>query len=944
MASDKSLIKRYGKIADQIIALEPEMEKLSADDFKLKTQEFKQRLQDGETVEDILVEAYAVAREASKRVLGLNAYRVQLIGGIILNSGDIAEMRTGEGKTLTGLFPAYLNSLTGLGVHIVTVNEYLSRRDSEINGQVYELLGVTVGLNSSRLSKAGKREAYSADITYVTNSELGFDYLKDNMVTDFAQKVQRGLNYAIIDEADSVLIDEARTPLIISGGSSSRINLYRAANDFAKICDEHTDVDIDLESKQVYLTEAGMLKAKEYFSVENLFDVNNTEIFHLIMNALKAHFTFKEAVEYTVRDGEIVLIDQFTGRIMEGRSYSDGLQQALQAKEEVEIEDETETLATITYQNFYRLYTKISGMTGTAKTEEEEFIKIYNTRVVCTPTNKPVIRVDEGDYTFGTKNAALKKLMIDIKAIHEIGNPVLIGTTSVESSEQISRYLDKAGLRYEMINAKNHDREADIVAVAGQKGAITLATNMAGRGTDIKLSDEVKSLGGLVVFGVERNEARRIDNQLRGRAGRQGDPGMSRFYISMEDDMMIRFSSPKMRANFAKLGDDHIKSRIFTRAVTNSQKKLEGMNFDQRKNVLDYDNILAQQREAMYSQRDDILEAQDLSVVLKKFQYTVAYEMINEHYIMVSGEKTIDAPALIKTIDGKIVAHNKFKAEDFYNQEKSDLAERLANAMMEFYQARILGIPEDVVLGMERKIILESFDKFWTKHINLSSKLKSGIYLQQYAQNNPLAEYVEQATKLFNGMKINIAIQVVDTLSKVILAPNPDEEPKQQEIQITDADIDLILSETGLTKLQLNNEDINNRFNELFEENKEDKKALAKLKMQRDILLGLVIELEKRFAERKQQQIEVSPEEVMNILKSFKIPDIDQINDEKIQDGYNQLLETVAEDDEARKIQIDMARQIITELGRQLKSIKSNSKNKTEQVDEDEERTKTKIG
>ncbi|WP_051636006.1 preprotein translocase subunit SecA [Mesoplasma photuris] len=927
MASDKKIIKHFGKVADKILALEPEMINLKDEDFKIKTQEFKDRLQNGETLDDLLVEVFAVVREAAKRTLGMNAYRVQLIGGMILHSGDISEMKTGEGKTLTGLFPAYLNSLTGLGVHIVTVNEYLSRRDSEINGKVYELLGVSVGLNSSQIGKISKREAYARDITYTTNSELGFDYLKDNMVMKASAKVQRGLNYAIIDEADSILIDEARTPLIISGGSASRINLYKAADDFASKVDEKVDLDIDLESKQVYLNESGMEKAKEFFSVKNLFAIENTEIFHLIMNALKAHFTFKEGIEYTVRNNEILLIDQFTGRIMEGRSYSDGLQQALQAKEKVQIEEETATLATITYQNFYRLYAKISGMTGTAKTEEEEFIKIYNTRVVCTPTNRPIIRRDEEDYTFGSKNAALKRLIKDIKEIHELGNPILIGTTSVESSEQISRYLQKADLKFEMINAKNHDREAEIVSVAGLRGAITLATNMAGRGTDIKLSDEVKELGGLVVFGVERNEARRIDNQLRGRSGRQGDPGMSRYYISMEDDMMMRFANPRTRQNFAKLGDDHIKSKMFTRAVTNAQKKLEGMNFDQRKNVLDYDNILAQQREAIYSQRDDILYAESLKVVIKKFQVTVAFELISLNSILIHGEKTIDAKGLLKAIDGKLVAHNKFKEKDFFNKDKMQLAEEIAEAMMEFYMIRVSDIPEDVVLNMEKERILKAFDKHWTKHIDLSSKLKSGIYLQQYAQNNPLAEYVEQATKLFNKMKISISEDVVNELANVVLK-NVEAEPQVRQVEITDADIDKILEETGLTKSNINNKDINDRFDQLEKENSENEDYLKKLKVKRDIMLGLVIELEKRFGQinKEVKQVEITKEDMKSILNAFNIDGIENVNPESIESGFNSASNKIG-DDKAAQAQLEIAKQVLKQLSEQIKNAKNKPKN-----------------
>lgn len=928
MASDKKIINRYGKIADQILALAPEMEKLKNEDFVSKTQTFKDRLAQGESVDNLLVEAYAVAREAANRTLGLNAYRVQLIGAIILNAGDIAEMRTGEGKTLVGLFPAYLNALTGKGVHIVTVNEYLSKRDSELNGQVFDLLGITVGLNGSRLPKPLKRLAYSRDITYTTNSELGFDYLRDNMVQDPNGKVQRELNYAIIDEADSVLIDEARTPLIISGGSTNRINMYLMTDKFAKKLKIKEDVDLDLESKQVFLNEQGMQKAKEFFSLDNLFDVNNTELFHLIMNALKANFTFKEGVEYTVKDNEIVLIDQFTGRIMEGRAYSDGLQQALQAKENVKIEEETTTLATITYQNFYRLYAKLAGMTGTAKTEEEEFIKIYNTRVIMTPTNKPVIRKDETDLTFGTKHAALKKLIADVIEINNYGNPILIGTTSVESSEQIARYLEKAGLKFEMINAKNHAREADIVAKAGQVGAITLSTNMAGRGTDIKLAPEVIKIGGLVVFGVERNEARRIDNQLRGRSGRQGDPGRSRFYISMEDEMMVRFTSPKMRQNFKRLGEDHIKSKMFTRAVTNAQKKLEGMNFDQRKDVLDYDNILAQQREAMYSQRDDILFAPDLKVVLKKLQLTVAYELILEHSTIVRGQKAIAGDKLLKAIDGLLVPHNAFSIQDFEGKENMELAQEIAEQMMNFYTIRIEDVPSDVVHNMERKTILESFDRYWTKHIDVAGKLRSGIYLQQYAQNNPLAAYVEEATTLFNRTKIEIAREVVDKLAKVVIksvdAPQP-EAPKP--ITITDQDIDAILTEVGLEKHQLNQTTIDQRFAQLIAENQGQEKKLKKLKMQHDILTGLILELERRFKQNQkddqQKTIEIGNQEIEMMAKSFKIKNLANFSVEEVSKGYQELMEKTDSHDKPTLLRLNLANQILTRLSQELSLIKT---------------------
>lgn len=943
MPSDKGLLKEYGKLADKIIAEESNTKNLKEEDFIAKTQDFKERISNGESVDDLLVEVYAVAREAASRVLGLKAYHVQLLGAIILHYGDIAEMRTGEGKTLTGLFPAYLNSLTGKGVHIVTVNEYLSRRDSEINGRVFDLLGISVGLNGARIPKHTKREAYAADITYTTNAEIGFDYLRDNMVIDNADKVQRGLNFAIIDEADSVLIDEARTPLIISGGTSSRINLYMAADKFATIVNDQEDIDIDLETKQVYLTETGMQKAKEFFSLDNLFALENTEIFHLILNALKAHYTFKEGVEYTVVNGEIELIDQFTGRILKGRSYSDGLQQAIQAKEKVEVEEETTTLATITYQNFYRLYAKLSGMTGTAKTEEEEFLKIYNTRVVVCPTNKPIIRKDEADYTFGTKNAALKKLVIDVKNYNDIGNPILIGTTSVESSEQIARYLEKAGLKYDMINAKNHDREAEVIAVAGQAKSITLATNMAGRGTDIKLSEEVRKIGGLIVFGVERNEARRIDNQLRGRSGRQGDPGTSRFYISMEDDLMIRFASPRARKSFLSLGDDHIKSKLFTRAVTNAQKKLEGLNFDQRKNVLDYDNILAQQREVMYAQRDDILEAEDLKVVINKLQLTVAYELIEINSEMLHGEKTINAEKLLKAIDGNLVAHKRFLIEDFYNKEKIDLAKEIADAMLEFYKARVVDIPNEVTLEMERKNILTSFDKYWTNHIDVASKLKVGVYLQQYAQNNPLSVYIEQSTVLFNKTKVDIAFEVVDTLSKIILK-EPEIVKETRHVEITDEIIDDILSSTGLTVQNLNNQDINDKFSELLTQSSNEAQ-FKKLNVQRDILLGLVVELDRRKKESRNKSIEIGQKEIDHILEVLQIDNISNITEKEIIAKYEAKLKEAKTKEEQE--QLRMFKDVVISLNQQIQVLKKDIKSKKSIIDDDNNGavvSKAKIG
>ncbi len=767
--SDRKIVKKHGKIADKIMALDETMRALSDDALKEKTNELKTKLAEGATLDDILVEAFAVASEAARRILGLHAYRVQLIGGIVLYEGDVAEMKTGEGKTLTALMPTYLNGLTGKGVHVITVNEYLSRRDSEINGQVFSFLGLTVGLNSRDITKDAKRELYSCDITYTTNAELGFDYLRDNMVKVYSEKVQRGLNYAIIDEADSILIDESRTPLIISGGRQNRTPQYQAADHFVKSLSRENDFEIDLETKQVYLTPEGITKAEKIFSINSLFDIKNTELYHLILNALKANFVFKNGVEYVVQNNEIILIDQFTGRLMPGRAYSDGLQQSLQTKECVDIEEETVTMATITYQNFFRLYNKLSGMTGTAKTEEEEFIKIYNMRVIQVPTNRSLIRRDEADYMFENRDAKMQAMMKEIIALHEKGQPILIGTTSVDSSEIVSHYLRNANLKFEMLNAKNHEREADIIAKSGGKGAITLATNMAGRGTDIKLGDGVKEIGGLAVFGVERNEARRIDNQLRGRAGRQGDPGFSRFYVAMDDELMMRFGGDRLRRIFARLGSDFIQSRMLTKAISNAQKKVEGMNFDQRKHILDYDNVLAQHREAMYVRRDQILTATDLKPIIKKMQYSAAYDLTKMFGNELHGEWFIHYDELIKGISDKVVSANVLDKAAMEKMKQEEVAKYVVTKMNEFYLARTEDVPADVINQIERSAIITSFDDYWTKHIDQASKLRSGIYLRSYAQTNPLHAYVEEAAKLFEHMQLSIAHEVVIKLANVVI-------------------------------------------------------------------------------------------------------------------------------------------------------------------------------
>ncbi|MEE3427166.1 MAG: preprotein translocase subunit SecA, partial [Candidatus Enteromonas sp.] len=610
---EKRELNRYAKEADRVMAYDEQFSKLTDDELRAKTAEFKEALKNGKTLEDIKYEAFAVAREGAWRAIKQKPFKVQIIGSLVLNGGNVAEMRTGEGKTLTATMAVYLNALTGEGVHVITVNEYLASRDSEWMGQIYRFLGLTVGLNLSSKTAAEKREAYLCDITYTTNSELGFDYLRDNMSPTLAGRVLRGLKFCVVDEADSVLIDESRTPLIISGGARTAASQYQVADRFVKVLKKDKDFTIDIKTKTCNLTDEGNDKAEKMFGLRNLYDPENQDLVHRIHQALKANYIMSRDVEYMVdSERQIQLIDQFTGRIMKGREYNDGLQQAIQAKEGVEIKQETTVLATITYQNFFRLYKKLSGMTGTAKTEEEEFEKIYNMKVIVIPTNRPIQRVDAVDYIFGTKEHKLNALVKEVAERHAKGQPILIGTTSVESNEEISALLTKAGLPHEVLNAKNQAREAEIISHAGEKGAITLATNMAGRGTDIKLTDEVKALGGLCVFGTERHESRRIDNQLRGRAGRQGDPGFSRFYVSFDDELMRRFAPENIRNMFVNsLQDEALENRTLVNVVTNAQKQIEGQNFDTRKNLLDYDDVLAKQRQIIYDHRDRILLADD---------------------------------------------------------------------------------------------------------------------------------------------------------------------------------------------------------------------------------------------------------------------------------------------------------------------------------------------
>lgn len=783
----RNILKRIRTQVQEILNLDAEMQELSDESLKNKTNEFRDRLNAGATVDDILVEAFAVIREVIRRLTGMHAFPVQLEGGIVLNNGDIAEMRTGEGKTLTAVLPTYLNALTQKGVHVITVNEYLAKRDAEINSKILNFLGMTVGINIRDLTPDQKRKAYACDVTYTTNAELGFDYLRDNMVHTFAEKVQRGLHFAIVDEADSVLIDESRTPLIISGGTKNRRPLYENADRFAKSLDKIADIKVDLETKQAALTASGVKKAEKHFGVDNLFNLENSELFHHILNALKAVFVFSNGIEYVSQNDEIILVDQSTGRLMPGRAYSDGLQQAIQAKEGTTIEQETTTLATITYQNFFRLYNKISGMTGTAKTEEEEFIKIYNMRVMEIPTNLPIKRKDDTDLIFASNQAKYKTLLKEVRTRHENGQPILIGTASITTSEDISKILKEAKIPHNVLNARNHVKEAEIIKQAGQKKAVTIATNMAGRGTDIKLGPGVKEIGGLAVLGTERNESRRVDNQLRGRAGRQGDPGYSRFYLSIEDDLMLRFGSKKLQGIFSRLGDEHIQSRLLSRSITNAQKKVEGMNFDTRKNILDYDNILAQQREVMYQQRDVILQTKVYESLVERMIATVSEDLLLIFTKEINKEVMIDFDSLVTSLERKLInCDHELSSKELRLMEKSEAIAAIAAVIFKHYKNTIAHVPAEVLWKIENQVILQAFDHNWTEHIDASTKLRTGIYLRSYGQSNPLHAYINELAQLFERMRINIAHQVVINLCSLevneVVTPEPNIDDVVQEI------------------------------------------------------------------------------------------------------------------------------------------------------------------
>lgn len=781
---DQRAFKKIKKKAVKVLDYEEEMKKLSDEELKAKTQYFKDQIQNnGKTVDDILPEAFAVCREAAKRVIGQFPYPVQVFGATVLNEGDVAEMKTGEGKTLTATMAVYLNALEGKGVHVVTVNEYLASRDAEWMGQIYRFLGLTVGVNLREKDTAGKQEAYKCDITYTTNSELGFDYLRDNMATRPQDRVLRGLHFAIVDEADSILIDESRTPLIISGGSGITANSYVTADRFVKSLRKDKDFTYDIKKKSCTLTDKGVDKVEAAFGIENLYDPQYSDLVHRIHQALKANFTMQKDVEYMVSNDEILLIDSFTGRVLQGREYSDGLQQAIQAKEHVTIKPETITLATITYQNFFRLYDKLSGMTGTAKTEEEEFRKIYNMRVIQIPTNRPVQRIDDVDLVFGNSNARFKALVEEVKKRHATGQPILIGTASVEKSEIVDKLLTEAGLPHDVLNAKNHAREAAIIAEAGKKGAITIATNMAGRGTDIKIDDEVKKLGGLAVLGTERHESRRIDNQLRGRSGRQGDPGYSRFFVSLDDELMQRFGSDNLQRLFGKMGDEPLESSMVTKAITTAQKKVEGQNFDTRKNLLDYDDVLRQQREIMYKQRDTILFSNSIFDSIQKYFERAAEGLVSESIVEIDQEKVVDETKLIKLVEPKYLAPGTINPTDFHQIPADEATDFLATIMYKIYLKKRKGWSDDVANYVEKTVTLQQVDKNWTKHIDTMSKLRESIYLRSYANSNPLQAYTNEGYDLFNKMALTISDEVVNNLLHVQVRVTPQPQQPAPEAQ-----------------------------------------------------------------------------------------------------------------------------------------------------------------
>ncbi len=744
---------RFEEIAKEIEAMEPEIQKLTDEELKEKTIEFKAELETGKTLDDLIVPAFAVAREAAYRAIGEKPFHVQILGGLAIHFGNIAEMKTGEGKTLTTILPAYLNALSGKGVHVVTTNEYLSSRNAEWMRPIYDLLGVTVGINLRELSPKEKQEAYNADITYSTNNEIGFDYLRDNMAIRKENRVQRGLNFCIIDEVDSILIDEARTPLIISGGRFNSNNLYIDADRVVKRLKEDEDYTIDLKTKNVSLTAEGSKKVEKILNVKNLYDLDNTALVHHLNQALKANYGFKKDIDYVVENDAVVIVDQFTGRLMHGRQYSEGLHQAIEAKEGVTINTETKTMATITFQNLFRMYNKLAGMTGTAKTEEEEFRNIYNMYVICIPTNKPVIREDLADLVYSNKPGKYKAIIKCIKEVHEKGQPILIGTISVEANEELSKLLKKNNLPHEVLNAKNHEREAEIIAHAGEKGAITLATNMAGRGTDIKLGAGVRELGGLYVIGTERHESRRIDNQLRGRAGRQGDPGTSQFFVSFDDDLMRRFGTERIKNMLMSLGlddDQAIRSKSLTKSIESAQKKVEGNNYDHRKSLLDFDNVLNEQREIIYARRNEILDEDSIhDKIIETFRNTIR-NLVESHIPPENYLTENDKSEIVEYVNTNFLKNQNLDVKDIESLKDQEVVDYIFDLVIKDYEKKMISSP--LMNEFEKAISLRVIDSNWVEHMSAMEHLKEGVGLRGYAQNNPVQVYTMEGYEMFDNL------------------------------------------------------------------------------------------------------------------------------------------------------------------------------------------------
>ena len=766
--NDKGELRRLEKMADKVLKYEDQMVALTDDQLKAKTDEFKERYNKGESLDSLLYEAFAVVREAAKRVLGLFPYKVQVMGGIVLHHGDVPEMRTGEGKTLTATMPVYLNALAGEGVHVVTVNEYLTERDATEMGELYSWLGLSVGINLAAKSPMEKKEAYLCDITYSTNSEIGFDYLRDNMVVRAENMVQRPLNYALVDEVDSILIDEARTPLIVSGANAVETSqLYHMADHFVKSLDKD-DYIIDIQSKTIGLSDSGIDKAEDYFKLENLYDIENVALTHFIDNALRANYIMILDIDYVVsEEQEILIVDQFTGRTMEGRRYSDGLHQAIEAKEGVPIQDETKTSASITYQNLFRMYKKLAGMTGTGKTEEEEFREIYNIRVIPIPTNRPIQRIDHSDLLYASLDAKFKAVVEDVKARYQKGQPVLVGTVAVETSDFLSKKLVEAGVPHEVLNAKNHYREAQIIMNAGQRGAVTIATNMAGRGTDIKLGEGVRELGGLCVIGTERHESRRIDNQLRGRSGRQGDPGESQFYLSLEDDLMKRFGSERLKGIFERLNmsDEAIESRMLTRQVEAAQKRVEGNNYDTRKQVLQYDDVMREQREIIYAQRYDVITAdRDLAPEIHAMIRRTIGRIVDAHARSKEDEKL---DAILNFAKYNLLPEDSISRSDLAGLSDQAIKDELYQRALKVYDSQVAKLrDEDAVKEFQKVLILRVVDNKWTDHIDALDQLRNAVGLRGYAQNNPVVEYQAEGFRMFNDMIGSIEFDVTRLMMK----------------------------------------------------------------------------------------------------------------------------------------------------------------------------------